>query len=257
MAIIQSGQLINASNVVAAWNQDAVSSGSRGDGANVARGNSVNFADGILWGPGTGGLTANYPDNTKASAWAPLFGGLGRSGGGASGNAWAVANVAPGDFKKYYGNPNDDYVIFASNYSNVGLPASPTGATLYNSAKNFLTINWCTASQFITGDLPPTPNPVPLGTRKASFSTPQFANAFTDAVEPRGTSNSSSLGSVAYADYGNSSATANPVDQSDWGINNYFYAIKSSFNSRPATELMVTVCHGQCHSSCHSQRGRR
>jgi hypothetical protein len=33
--------------------------------------------------------------------------------------------------------------------------------------------------------------------------------------------------------------------------------LKKSFNSRPITNVSITVCHVSCHTSCHTSRSRR
>ena len=138
MAQLQSGYIINAANLISAFSYDAVSStGPQGNGTSVGyvANSTINFADSIAWGPASGTLPAQYP--TGDAQWIPIFGGNGRSGS-STGNAWATANVAPGDFDKIYGDPELDRVIFASNYSGNGLPSST--AVLYQSARNFLTL---------------------------------------------------------------------------------------------------------------------
>lgn len=252
MAIIQTGQVINAGNLISAWYQDAVSVSSQGNGVGVSRGNSVNFADGIAWGPASGSLSAQYP--TSDAAWIPLFGGLGRAGN-PTGNAWATANVDPTDFKK----TAQDNLILAQNYSGIpnDLDIPPSNvAVLYQSAQNFLSVNWCLAVRNVTGG-----GATPYGPLKGSFSIAQ--GNITDPTGPAGyiygpgTGENDIPGSLANATYGNSETTSNPVDQAQWGINNYFYALKSQFNSRPTTNVSITVCHVSCHSSCHGSRGRR
>lgn len=159
MAILQPGYVIDAGNLISAFYRDAVSVSSQGSGATVARDNSVNFADGIAWGPASGSLSAQYP--TGDAQWIPLFGGLGRAGN-PSGNAWATANVAPTDFKK----TSQANLIVGSNYSGNGFPTST--AYLYDAARNFLSVNWCNATRTVLGAGTTT-----YGPYKASFSTVQ------------------------------------------------------------------------------------
>jgi hypothetical protein len=256
MAQIQSGYLIDAANLINAFNIDAVSStGPQGNGTNAAYvvNSTVNFADSIVWGPGSGTLPAQYPpaDNQEQlDAWIAVFGGNGRSGS-STGNAWATANVVAGDFKKTYpSDPSVDYVIFASHYSGNGLPSST--AVLYQSARNFLTVNWCRATKNIIGG-----GSTVYGPFKASFATPQYDANFLDPITPRGFLDADAPGSLANATYAGNEDTSNPTDQEQWGINNYFNSLKKSFNNRPITEVSITVCHVSCHSSCHSSRGRR
>jgi hypothetical protein len=250
MAQLQSGYIINAANLISAFSYDAVSStGPQGNGTTVAyvANSTVNFADSIVWGPASGTLPAQYP--TGAPGWIAIFGGNGRSGS-STGNAWATANVVPGDFDKIYGDPELDRVIFASNYSGNGLPSST--AVLYQSARNFLTVNWCRATLNVTGG-----GSTVYGPYKASFSTVQFNANFTDPITPRGFVDDDIAGSLANATYAGNENTTNPTDQEQWGINNYFNSLKKSFNNRPITEVSLTVCHVSCHSSCHGSRGRR
>lgn len=251
MAQIQSGYTINAANLISAFQLDAVSStGPQGNGSSESytANSTINFADSIVWGPASGTLPANYP--TSDPEWIPLFGGNGRAGS-STGNAWAVANVAPGDFKKPYpGDPELDNVVFASHYSGDGLPVST--AILYQSAKNFLTVNWCQATKNVIGGATTT-----YGPYKASFDVAQFSSSFDNPVSPRGFLDDDTPGSVANATYAGNENTSNPTDQNNWGINNYFNSLKKSFNSRPISEVSITVCHVSCHSSCHGSRGRR
>lgn len=203
MAQIQSGYVINAANLISAFSYDAVSStGPQGNGTPVARvtNSTVNFADSIYWGPASGTLPANYP--TGDAAWIPIFGGNGRSGS-STGNAWATANVVPGDFDKtYIADPTADHIIFASHYSGNGLPTST--AVLYQSARNFLTVNWCRATRNVTGG-----SSTIYGPYKASFSTQQFASQFTDPVTPRGYADQETPGSLAFATYGGAAPPLN------------------------------------------------
>lgn len=253
MAQIQSGHIINAANLINAFYQDAISSsGPQGNGTTVAYSSNsdINFADSIAWGPASGTLPENYPDSDPA--WAAEFGGPGRAGA-SSGNAWAAGAVSAGDFKKTYpSDPDSNYIVFASHYSGNGLPTST--AVLYQSAKNFLTINWCLATKNVLGD---TSSPYVYGPYKASFSADQYAGNFSNPLTPRGWADDDYPGSVANATYGGSIGTANPSNQNNWGINNYFDSLKKSFNNRPITEVTITVCHVSCHSSCHGSRGRR
>lgn len=251
MAQLQSGYIINAANLISAFSYDAVSStGPQGNGTTVGyvSDSTINFADSIAWGPASGTLPAQYP--TGDAGWIPIFGGNGRSGS-STGNAWAVANVVPGDFDKIYpSDPSVDHVIFASHYSGNGLPSST--AVLYQSARNFLTVNWCRATLNVTGG-----GSTIYGPYKASFSTAQFDANFTDPITPRGFVDDDIQGSLANATYAGNENTSNPTDQEQWGINNYFNSLKKSFNNRPITEVSLTVCHVSCHSSCHGSRGRR
>jgi hypothetical protein len=251
MAQIQSGYIINAANLINAFSYDAVSSGGpQGNGAPTAyvANSVVNFADSVFWGPASGTLPANYP--TGDAGWIPLFGGNGRSGS-STGNAWATANVSSTDFKKTYpADPESDFVVFASHYSGTGLPTST--AVLYQSARNFLTINWCRATRNVTGGAATI-----YGPYKASFSTQQFASLFVNPITPRGYNDNDSPGSLANATYAGNENTTNPTNQNQWGINNYFNSLKKSFNNRTITAVSITVCHVSCHSSCHSSRGRR
>jgi hypothetical protein len=255
MAQLQSGYIINASNLISAFGYDAVSAtGPQGNGTSVAyvANSTVNFADGIAWGPASGTLPAQYP--TGDTQWIAVFGGNGRSGS-STGNAWATANAVPGDFKKTYpSDPSVDYVIFASHYSGNGLPSST--AVLYQSARNFLTVNWCRATKITTGDIAPPPSV--YGPFKASFSTAQFSSSFANPTTPRGHTDTDTFdGSIANATYAGNENTANPTNRDVWGINNYFNSLKKSFNNRPITNVSITVCHAQCHTSCHNSRGRR
>jgi len=251
MAQLQSGYIINAANLINAFSYDAVSStGPQGNGTTVAyvANSTVNFADSIVWGPASGTLPAQYP--TGDPGWISIFGGNGRSGS-STGNAWATANVVAGDFDKIYpSDPSVDHVIFASHYSGNGLPSST--AVLYQSARNFLTVNWCRATLNVTGG-----GSTVYGPYKASFSTVQFNANFTDPITPRGFVDDDIPGSLANATYAGNENTTNPTDQEQWGINNYFNSLKKSFNNRPITEVSLTVCHVSCHSSCHGSRGRR
>ena len=251
MAQLQSGYIINAANLISAFSYDAVSAtGPQGNGTTVGyvANSTINFADSIAWGPASGTLPAQYP--TGDSEWIPIFGGNGRSGS-STGNAWATANVVAGDFKKTYpSDPSVDYVIFASHYSGNGLPSST--AVLYQSARNFLTVNWCSATKNVIGGGSTTYGPF-----KASFATPQYDANFIDPITPRGFLDADSPGSLANATYAGNEDTSNPTDQEQWGINNYFNSLKKAFNNRPITEVSITVCHVSCHSSCHSSRGRR
>jgi hypothetical protein len=217
----------------------------------------VKFADSIYWGPASGVYaTARYPTsdpewyNGSPSFSGPAFGGNGLSGS-STGNAWATANVSYSDFKKEYpSEPEVNYVIFASHYSGNGLPSST--AVLYQSARNFLTINWCSATKNVIGGGSTT-----YGPYKASFATPQFDANFIDPITPRGFVDEDIQGSLANATYAGNEDTTNPTDQEQWGINNYFNSLKKAFNNRPITEVSITVCHVSCHSSCHGSRGRR
>lgn len=251
MAQIQSGYVINAANLISAFSYDAVSSsGPQGNGTAVGyvANSTVNFADSIFWGPASGTFPANYP--TGDSAWIPIFGGNGRSGS-STGNAWATANVSSGDFKKEYPlDPDANYVVFASHYSGNGLPSST--AVLYQSARNFLTVNWCQATRYVTGGATTT-----YGPYKASFSTQQYASQFINPITPRGYVDDVVPGSVAFATFSSGENIPNPSNQNDWGINNYFNSLKKAFNSRTITSVSITVCHVSCHSSCHGSRGRR
>lgn len=253
MPKIQPGQIINAANLINAFYYDAISStGPQGNGTIVpySANSDINFADSIAWGPGSGTLPGNYPDSDPA--WAAEFGGLGRAGG-TSGNAWATGNVSAGDFKKTYpSDPDSNFVVFASHYSGNGLPTST--AVLYQSAKNFLSINWCTPTKNVLGD---PASPYTYGTYKASFSASQYSGNFTNPTTPNGWIDDNIPGSIANATVGGSDGTPNPTNPSNWGINNYFNSLKKSFNSRPVTEVNITVCHVQCHSQCHNSRGRR
>lgn len=253
MAQIQSGQIINAANLINAFYYDAISSGgAQGNGTtkSYSANSTINFADSIVWGPASGSLPANYPDSDPA--WAAEFGGPGRAGA-STGNAWAAGNVSTSNFKKTYpSDPDANYVVFASHYSGNGLPTST--AVLYQSAKNFLQINWCTATKNVLGD---PDSPYVYGPYKASFSTNQYSTNFTNPTTPRGWADDNLPGSVANATYGNNSSTSNPTNQNNWGINNYFDSLKKSFNNRPITDVTITVCHVSCHSSCHGSRGRR
>lgn len=250
MAQIQSGYIINAANLINAFNYDAISSsGPQGNGTSVAyvANSTVNFADSIVWGPASGTFPAQYP--TGDAAWVPIFGGNGRSGS-STGNAWAVGNVSTGDFDKtYIDAPEVDHVIFASHYSGNGFPTST--AVLYQSARNFLTINWCRATRNVIGG-----GSTVYGPYKASFSTAQFSTSFADPITPRGILDDLP-GSLANATYAGNENTTNPSNQDEWGINNYFNSLKKSFNNRPVTNVSITVCHVSCHSSCHGSRGRR
>ena len=259
MAQIQSGDLINAAFLINAFQTDAVSTISYGNGTQdgYVANSTIKFADSIYWGPASGAYaTARYPTsdaewyNGSPSFSGPAFGGNGLSGS-STGNAWAVANVVPGDFDKLYpSEPEVDHVIFASHYSGNGLPSST--AVLYQSARNFLTVNWCRATKNITGG-----GSTVYGPFKASFATPQYDANFLDPITPRGFLDADAPGSLANATYAGNEDTSNPTDQEQWGINNYFNSLKKSFNNRPITEVSITVCHVSCHSSCHSSRGRR
>jgi len=127
---------------------------------------------------------------------------------------------------------------------------------LYQSARNFLTVNWCRATKITTGDIAPPPSV--YGPFKASFSTAQFSSSFVNPTTPRGHTDTDTFdGSIANATYAGNENTANPTNREVWGINNYFNSLKKSFNNRPITNVSITVCHAQCHSSCHNSRGRR
>ena len=244
---INSGELINAANVINCFRNTGISSNPSGDGSTQSYSIDVRMAESIAWGPASGALGAQYP--TSDAGWISQFGGNGRSGGN-TGNAWATANLYTTDLDKTYpGNPSDDHIIFASNYSGDGSPSST--AVLYEAARNFLTINWCRATYYITGG-----NTTVYGPFKASFDTLQSPNDFIDPVGPRGL-DGDNVGSVAYATADISLTQPNPPDGNSWGINNYINSLVKSFNSRPITEVSLTVCHVSCHSSCHGSRGRR
>ena len=84
-----------------------------------------------------------------------------------------------------------------------------------------------------------------------------MSNNFNNSIVPLGYDGGEDLGSVADSTYGAGNTVANPSDQTEWGINNYFQALKTAFNSRPVSTVSITGCHSSCHSSCHGSRGRR
>lgn len=261
MAQIQSNSLITASNVVNSFLTEVVSVNPSGSGANLARGNTVNLADGIRWGASVpGGLGAQWPTNDLdplgRNLWANAFSAntlsfpINRSGGTNIGsNAWSTANIQSVQFNSAaLGTPQDP--VYASKYSGNGVPNST--ALLYESANNFLSINWTIATRYLLGG-----SPTVYGPSKGTFNTGQFVNNFANPIGPLGYDNPANTGSVADATYGAGNTVANPSDQTEWGINNYFQALKTAFNSRPMSTVSITVCHSSCHSSCHGSRGRR
>ena len=258
MAQIQSNSLIDASNVVSSFFTEVVSVNPSGSGANLARGNTVNLADAVVWGPTGGGLGQQWPTMTAAEIplWQSQFSGgtgsfaLNRTGAVAAGsNAWATANIQSVQFNSAAtGTPQDP--VYASKYSGAGVPSST--ALLYQAANNFLSINWTTATRLLLGG-----SPTVYGPYKGTFNTAQFFNNFNNPIGPLGYDNPANTGSVADATYGAGNTVANPSDPPEWGINNYLQALKTAFNSRPMSTVSITVCHSSCHSSCHGSRGRR
>ena len=258
MAQIQSNSLINASNVVSSFFTEVVSVNSSGTGATVAKNNNTNLADAVVWGPTGGGLGQQWPTMTAAEIplWQSQFSGgtgsfaLNRTGAVAAGsNAWATGSVTPTNFNSAApGTPQDP--VYASKYSGSGVPSST--ALLYTAARQYLSINWTTATRYLLGG-----SPTVYGPFKGTFNTAQFSNNFNNSIVPLGYDGGEDLGSVADSTYGAGNTVANPSDQTEWGINNYFQALKTAFNSRPVSTVSITVCHSSCHSSCHGSRGRR
>jgi hypothetical protein len=257
MAQIQSNSLVNASNVVSSFFTEVVSVNSSGTGATVAKSNNINLADAVVWGPTGGGLGQQWPTMTAAEIplWQSQFSGgtgsftLNRTGAAAAGsNAWATGSVTPTNFNSAApGTPQDP--VYASKYSGVGTPSST--ALLYTAARQYLSVNWTTATRYLLGG-----SPTVYGPYKGTFNTAQFSTNFNDAIGPLGY-DGGDLGSVADATYGGGNTVANPSDQAEWGINNYFQSLKTAFNSRPVSSVSITVCHSSCHGSCHGSRGRR